>query len=95
MLLAILALRVWSTPIILIGLSILFIDLRVWGVGTLEAQILAMGVTLGTIALLMSFGWLRSKKSKNQANREIQLPRLNALIYSLAPYFILRQITGI
>ena len=35
----------------------------------------------------MSFSWLRSKKSKNQANREIKLPRLNALIYSLTPYF--------
>ena len=88
MLLAILALRVyWSTPVILIGLSILFIGLRVWGVGTLEAQILAMGVTLGAIVSLMSFAWLRRKKYKNQANREIKLPRLNALIYSLAPYF--------
>lgn len=87
MLLAILAIRIyWSTPVILIGLSILFIGLRVWGLGTLEAQILAMGITLSAIAILMSFDWLKNKNSK-QVSQEIKLPRLNALIYSLAPYF--------
>lgn len=88
MLLAILAIRLyWSTPVILIGLSILVVGLRVWGgLGTLEAQILAMSVTLGAIAFLMSFDWFRGK-TQHQARKGIKLPRLNALIYSLAPYF--------
>ena len=88
MLLAIMAIRVyWSTAIILIGLSLLIVGLRVLGVGTLEAQILAMGITLGAIACFMAIVWLKGKSSKNQVNQEIELPRLNALIYSLAPYF--------
>lgn len=86
MLLAILAMRhSWTTPVILLGLSTLLIILRVWGgIGTLEAQLLAMAITLGAIAFITIYEFCSTKKTISQ---EIKLPRLNALIYSLAPYF--------
>ncbi|GAB4241126.1 MAG: hypothetical protein Kow0049_29480 [Stanieria sp.] len=88
MLLSILSLlSIWGTPLTLIGLTVLFwvIRLKV-NMGALEAQIIAILVTLIclAIAILLLF---RKQQLIHPANGKVELPNLSAIVYLLAPFF--------
>lgn len=88
MLLSILSLlSVWGTPLTLIGLTALFWVLRLLGgMGALEAQIIAIFITLISlaIAILLLF---RTQQLTHPANDKVELPNLSATVYLLAPFF--------
>ena len=88
MLLAILALQwVWGIPLTLIGLTAFFLVLRLKiGLGALEAQIVAMFFTLIVLSTLVVI-LFRQQSIAKTVSSEIQLPRLSATVYLLAPFF--------
>lgn len=78
----------WCTPIIMLGLSILFVLLRVWvNLDALTAQIISMFLTLLVVICLVGFGFGKDKKIGQTTGAKVPLPRLSALVYLLAPYF--------
>ncbi len=87
MLLATLSIQLrWSTPIILLGLSVLFIYLRVdLAMDAIVAQLLAMSVTLAVAIALVTFLFQKNKRETHP--QQVKLPHLSALVYLLAPYF--------
>ncbi|BAY24534.1 hypothetical protein NIES2100_43290 [Calothrix sp. NIES-2100] len=89
MLLAAVAIQLrWCTPIIMLGLSILFVFLRVWvNIDALTAQIISMFATLLVVSCLVGFGFGKDKKTGQSSGAKVPLPRLSALVYLLAPYF--------
>lgn len=88
MLLAILSLQIaWGTPIALLGLTALYVFLRLWlRLGALEAQIIALLVTFAMVAGILAIRFQKNK-ANNSVDSEVKLPRLSATIYLLAPYF--------
>jgi O-antigen/teichoic acid export membrane protein len=90
MMLAVLSIQLPSiTPIVLVGVAATFLLLRiVVNINALEAQMLTMGITLLAVVGLITFGFYKNKKIEKQSNTKVKLPRLSALIYLLAPYFI-------
>lgn len=86
MLLAMLSLlSVWGTPLTLIGLTTLFWILRFQALGALEAQMIAIFISL----ILLSAAILRLFNQRQEANssEKIELPNLSATVYLLAPFF--------
>ena len=88
MLLAILSLlSIWGTPLTLIGLTMLF-----WGIkfqlnlGSLEAQVIAILVTLLVIAIAITV-LFKKQQLAHLADSAITLPNLSATVYLLAPFF--------
>ncbi|MGB3295725.1 MAG: hypothetical protein WBB01_22300 [Phormidesmis sp.] len=79
----------WGTLLALLGLSSLFLILRLWlGLGAIESQLVAMGLTLLVISgiVLIDFrNHLAANRSSDQAG--VSLPRLSAQVFILAPYF--------
>ncbi|MBD2356846.1 hypothetical protein H6G41_19815 [Tolypothrix sp. FACHB-123] len=89
MLLAALGIQLrWCTPLIMLGLSILFVFLRVWvNLDALTAQIISMFATLLVVVCLVGFRFGKDKKTGQSSGAKVPLPRLSALVYLLAPYF--------
>jgi O-antigen/teichoic acid export membrane protein len=89
MLLAVLSVQLPSiTPVILMGVAAIFLILRIGaGINALEAQMLTMGITLVVVGGLIAFEYRKNKKTEQKTKNQVQLPRLSALIYLLAPYF--------
>ncbi|KOR38419.1 hypothetical protein AM228_02385 [Planktothricoides sp. SR001] len=88
MLLAFLSIQLpWSPLVILLGLSALFLVFRLalrWG--SLEAQIVAMFITLVIVAILVV--WLTKHQKLPKDNPEpVELPKVSATTYLLMPYF--------
>jgi hypothetical protein len=76
----------WSGPLVLIGLSVLFLFLRLQlGLGTLIAQIWAMFVGLLVVIGLVLFWFIKHKDT--DTGSPVQLPRLSAVVYLMSPYF--------
>ena len=88
MLLLILSLlSVWGTPLTLIGLTLLFWILRFQAaMGALEAQIIAIFVTLILLAIAVLF-LFRKQQLAHPTEGEVELPNLSATGYLLAPFF--------
>jgi hypothetical protein len=79
----------WGTPIALVGLTFVFLMFRLLlGVGPLEAQMAAMGITLIAITgmIIVQFKRMLPAKKSTQAS-EVTLPQLSASVYMLVPYF--------
>lgn len=88
MLLSILSLlSVWGTPVTLIGLTTLFwmIKFRA-NLGTLEAQIMAIFLVLILLSVTI-FILFRRQQTINPTKEKIELPKLSATVYLLAPFF--------
>lgn len=88
MLLSILSLlSIWGTPLTLIGLTTMF-----WGIkfkfatGALEAQIMAILITLVLLTIIVFFLLNRQSKS-SPIDYAVELPQLSATVYLLAPFF--------
>ncbi|BAU62979.1 hypothetical protein STA3757_03320 [Stanieria sp. NIES-3757] len=88
MLLSILSLlSIWGTPLTLIGLTVLFWVIRLKAnMGALEAQIIAIFITLISLAIAIFF-LFRKQQLTHPANGKIELPNLSATVYLLAPFF--------
>jgi hypothetical protein len=88
MLLAILSLlSVWGTPLTLIGLTLLFWLLKFESaMGALEAQVVAIFVTLILLAITVLI-LFRKQKLSHPTDGEVALPNLSATSYLLAPFF--------
>lgn len=88
MLLSILSLlSVWGTPLTLIGLTAMFWGIKFqFAMGALEAQIMAIVITLVLLAMIVVFLLNRQGKS-NPIDHEVELPKLSATVYLLAPFF--------
>jgi O-antigen/teichoic acid export membrane protein len=79
----------WGTPIALVGLTALFLLLRlVFGLGALEAQVLTMNLTLLVISYVI---WRRFQTyqatQKTHSISSSKSPSTSALVYLLFPYF--------
>ncbi len=88
MLLSILSLlSIWGTPLTLIGLTALFWGIKFQlGMGALEAQIIAIFLTLILLAIAVTI-LFKQQQFAYPADREVELPNLSATIYLLAPFF--------
>lgn len=76
----------WSGPLVLIGLSVLFLFLRLQlSLNTLIAQIWAMFIGLLVVIGLVLF-WLMKYKNTDK-DSPVQLPRLSAVVHLMSPYF--------
>jgi hypothetical protein len=77
----------WMPLVILLGLSAVFLIFRLalrWG--SLEAQIVAMSITLIIVVLLVV--WLTKHQKLPKDNPEpVELPKVSATTYLLLPYF--------
>ncbi|MBW4675092.1 MAG: hypothetical protein KME52_14025 [Desmonostoc geniculatum HA4340-LM1] len=89
MLLAALGIQLrWCTPLIMLGLSILFVFLRVSvNIDALTAQIISMFATLLVVVCLVALRFGKDQKTGQISGAKAPLPRLSALVYLLAPYF--------
>jgi hypothetical protein len=91
MLFAVLSLLLpWGTSIALVGLTVMFLVLRVLlGLGALEAQILTMGLTMVVLAGVITAQFQRYRLSQNSKSLDpVSSPRISALVYLLSPYFV-------
>lgn len=88
MLLSILSLlSIWGTPLTLIGLTGLFWGIKFqFGMGALEAQIIAIVIILVLLAISVVFLFNKQAKSTPTDNA-VELPKLSATVYLLAPFF--------
>ena len=88
MLLSILSLQtIWGTPLALIGLTTLSWGLKLVGsLGALEAQIVAISITLFFIAIAVLI-LFREPKNTALAQEKVELPNLSATFYLLTPFF--------
>ncbi len=88
MLLSILSLQtIWGTPLALIGLTTLSWGLKlVGGFGALEAQIVAIFITLFFIAIAVLI-LFREPENSALAKKKVELPNLSATFYLLTPFF--------
>jgi len=88
MLLSILSLlSIWGTPLTLIGLTAMFWGIKFqFGIGTLEAQIVAISIILILLAIAVVFAFNRQSKS-TAVDHVVDLPKLSATVYLLAPFF--------
>lgn len=88
MLLSILSLlSVWGTPLTLIGLTAIFWGIKFSaGIGTLEAQVVAIFATLIVLAIAITILFKRQQQA-HPAEGDVELPDLSATIYLLAPFF--------
>ena len=86
MLLSILSLlSVWGTPLVLLGLTVLYWFFRLQtGMAALEAQ--AIAILVISILLSVAIFILFQQKADND-NKNIPLPKLSATVYLLAPFF--------
>ncbi|BAZ44058.1 hypothetical protein NIES4102_10620 [Chondrocystis sp. NIES-4102] len=87
MLLAIASLlSVWATPLTLVSLTLLFWIIKFkTAMGALEAQIVAILITLIISAIVILFLFRQQLIQTNQ--EQVELPNLSATIYLLAPFF--------
>ncbi|MBD2255486.1 hypothetical protein [Nostoc parmelioides] len=88
MLLAALGIQLrWFPPLIMLGLSILFVFLRVWvNLDALTAQIISMFATLIVVICLVAFGLGKDNQTGQISGAKAPLPRLSSLVYLLSPY---------
>jgi hypothetical protein len=78
----------WRIPIIFIAGGLLFAILRAFvGMGALTAQLMALIATVAIAAICARVGFASSKDIEKMGAQEMELPRIPALLSSLAPYF--------
>ena len=88
MLLSILSLQTtWGTPLVLIGLTLFSWGLKLkGGLGALEAQIVAIFISLLFVLIAVLF-LLKRQENTSVATIGVDLPNLSATFYLLAPFF--------
>ncbi|HEY9648544.1 MAG TPA: hypothetical protein V6C88_19345 [Chroococcidiopsis sp.] len=79
----------WGTPIALLGLTLMFLMLRsLWHWGAIETQVVTMAAVFVAIALVIAVKFHRYGRFLSQDTATVKPPRLSALVYLMAPYFL-------